>query len=117
MKESNDLKQEYLRKELSKYSYNNPKKRLSEIQKCIEFIDTLFEIDQELQNFQTIDNDLEKETTIYNNNKDLLSRKQKIISDYEKCYTCPSCKKTLKLNSKQIQTNSNTTTKYCIQKI
>jgi DNA repair exonuclease SbcCD ATPase subunit len=106
MNESNQKNQEYVKKELSNLydysSYSVAKKRLVELEKCIELIDTLFEIDQELQNLQNIDEELDKETKNYEITRDLLTKQQKILSDYEKCYTCPSCKKILKLNQNKL---------------
>jgi DNA repair exonuclease SbcCD ATPase subunit len=101
IKEINQKQIEQAQKELELYFpiETSPKKKLADLQKCVELIDQLFHIDEELQNSTNFDEEIEKENIIIENNKDLLTKFQKIASDVESCYECPSCKKTLKMNN------------------
>lgn len=84
------------------------RKRVSELEKCIELIDILASLDEKLKDSKDFDNEIQKETEILENNKEILTKKQKLLIDVEKFYTCPSCTTTLKISDNKLILSSIT---------
>lgn len=87
------------------------KKRVSELEKCIELVDILASLDDKLKDNRDFDEDIKKEIEILENNKDILTKKQKLLSDIEKFYTCPSCTTTLKISDNKLVLSSSSVNK------
>lgn len=112
VKENNEREIEKLeieKKELEIHDKNKTicKKRVSELEKCIELIDILESLEEKLENNKDFDLEIEKEIKKLENNKDLLTKKQKVLSDIEKIYTCPSCTTKLKINDNNLILSDN----------
>ena len=103
--EKNEKELHDLEKQLSQIPQVS-KKRISELERCIEMIEVLNKMEQELNESVDFDSKIQEETLLYNSSKDILSKKQQILSEYEKCYTCPSCQKILKINNDRLVLSS-----------
>lgn len=93
--EIDNCKQKSLSKEFSK-------KRLSELNKCLQLIDNIFLLEEKLKDDTDFDSEIHKENELLEKNKEILSKKQKILLDYEKCYVCPSCQASLKISDNKL---------------
>lgn len=78
------------------------RKRVYDLEKCIEIFDTLAVLDEKLKDNKDFDDDIQKESEILENNKDILTKKQKLLNDVEKFYTCPSCHTSLKISENKL---------------
>lgn len=72
------------------------------LQRCLELVDNIYSLERKLNDPIDFDNEIQKEIVNYENAKDLLTKKQRILADYEKCYKCPSCQKMLKINDNKL---------------
>lgn len=70
--------------------------------KCLELVNTIYSLENKINDPVDFEIDIQKESVIYENTKDLLLKKQRDLSDYEKCYKCPSCQKILKINDNKL---------------
>lgn len=102
----NKEKQE-LESEIKDKTKGISKKRVSELEKCSELVDILASLDDKLKDNRDFDEDIKKEIEILESNKDILTKKQKLLSDIEKFYTCPSCTTTLKISDNKLVLSSS----------
>lgn len=105
--ESNKKEIEYLQNQLRDISRSSKlesfdKNNERNLQKCLELIDNINFLEIKLNDPIDFDTEIQKENVNYENLKDLLTKKQQILSDYEKCYKCPSCQKILKINDNKL---------------
>jgi len=102
-----------LKKELEECKEKSPskvfsKKRLHDLNKCILLVDDIFLLEEKLKDDTDFDIEIQKHSDLLEKNKDMLCQKQKFLLDYEKCYLCPSCHNTLKINDNKLVLSSFT---------
>ena len=96
--------------QLSRKSNPN-KKRVVELEKMVQIIDKLFDIDDELNSLEYDEEKskiiIDSETEKLENMKEKLVLSQKLLSEIDMCYTCPSCKKMLKIRENKLMEYEN----------
>jgi DNA repair exonuclease SbcCD ATPase subunit len=112
IKQSNNKEKEEIEKQLEKTTEISKiksisKTRISELEKCIDLIDTITILEEELSDPINYQEEIEKEEKKYNSYNETLLKKKQLLSNFEKSYTCPSCNKFLKMqNDKLILSHS-----------
>ena len=116
LKELNDKEIDYLQKEIEKENQISiirsvSKNRVSELQKCLDIIDNIAILEEELSVNTNFEDEIEKEEQKYNSYNETLLKKKQLLSNLEKSYVCPSCNKFLKIQNEKLilsQSVSNT---------
>jgi len=105
IKIKNSLEKEKLIEQISLIDKPN-KKRISELEKSLDMINRLIEIDDKIVGMNYDEEKTDKEiydlTKIIDSDKEKLILSQKLLLEIDKCYTCPSCKKVLKINDNKL---------------
>jgi DNA repair exonuclease SbcCD ATPase subunit len=107
LQESGNKEKEYLQKEIQKYNEisilrNISKTRLLELQKCLDLIDNIAILEEDLTGDINFEQEIETEQNKYNSYNDLLLKKKQLLSNLEKSYVCPSCNKFLKIQNEKL---------------
>jgi DNA repair exonuclease SbcCD ATPase subunit len=110
IKKENQDKKEALSQELQTLEKPN-KQRIVELEKMAQIIDKLFDIDDELNSLEYDEEKsnfiIESETKKLEHMKEKLVLSQKLLSEIDMCYTCPSCKKMLKIRENKLTEYEN----------
>lgn len=101
VKKENQEKKDILSKELESLEKPN-KQRLIVLEKMIQTIDKLIEIDDELNSLYYDEEKVNFDIDLESKNLEQTKEKLKLLSDIDKCYTCPSCKKVLKIKENKL---------------
>lgn len=83
------------------------KKRILELEKCVDLIDTLSKLELELAENINYQEEIEKEEKNLNLYKESLSNKKLLLDNLQKSYTCPSCKCFLKIQEDKLILSNN----------
>jgi DNA repair exonuclease SbcCD ATPase subunit len=105
VKKENEDKKQIVLKELHLLEKPN-KERVIELEKNVQIIDKLMDIDDELNSLdydeENVNMFIKTETKNLEDMKEKLILAQKLLSEIDKCYTCPSCKKKLKIKENKL---------------
>jgi len=116
IQELNDHEIEKIQKQLEKINEISKvrsvsKSRVLELEKCIDLMDNIASLEEDLSDSTNYKEEIEKEEKKYESYNETLTRKKQLLSNLEKSYSCPSCNKFLKIqNDKLILSHSITDT-------
>ena len=104
--EINNIQKEMAEVEKNSLSKEFSKKRIYELENCLTLINSIYSLENHMENDIDFEYEIRKETDILEKNKESFLNLQKKLGDYEKCYMCPSCQSTLKINENKLVLSS-----------
>ena len=104
--EINNIQKEMAEVEKNSLSKEFSKKRIYELENCLTLINSIYSLENHMENDIDFEYEIRKETDILEKKKESFLNLQKKLGDYEKCYMCPSCQSTLKINENKLVLSS-----------